>query len=148
MKLEQQVCSRELAEKIDSLITKRQDHLFAYYGNDGKWSDAIVPMDMYQDIVIEGFDKEKLLPAYTVAELGEMLPERLETKEEFIGYLTLSREYPDWVVSYCVGEPSGNSIVVERDDRYMSFSSMIEADARARMLIYLIENGLITPPTN
>lgn len=69
--MENLVTSKEVSEKLKKLGVK-QESVFAYYGNAGEWSDAIVDMFMYQD-ADEDFREHKLLPAYLVTELGELL---------------------------------------------------------------------------
>ena len=77
------------------------------------------------DYFLSSWDMEKRdLHAYTVAELGEMLP---------IGY----RSY------YYDGHPSGGTWMCN-DDKILGIADAeTEADARAKMLIYLIENKLM-----
>lgn len=126
MKLEDQVASLDLAIKLEELMPRREC-LFAYYGNAGTWdADAIVEMAMYKDVDDE-FRKHKLLPAYTVAELGEMLPD---------GFSTIHTTGHGWRCFYnkYTGKFSGVGFC----------SSDTEADARAKMLVYLLENKLIT----
>jgi hypothetical protein len=72
------------------------------------------------------------LAAFTVAELGEMLPMKIDDlhwlKEEK-GAAGFSVSY-----NYCVGDGT-HHMAVEK-------TSASEADARAKMLIYLVENKL------
>jgi len=62
-------------------------------------------------------------PAYTVAELGELLPAKYS--------MSWKISKPLW---YCAEDVYDDSI---------SFMAVTEADARAKMLIYLIENNLL-----
>lgn len=65
--------------------------------------------------------------AFTVAELGEMLPETVTSSR-----LTCEGdEEPTWFVEY-------DAI------RNRCFTEETESDARAKMLIYLLENKIIT----
>lgn len=122
MKLEDQVCSLELAKKLKDLGVKKES-LYAYYGNAGIWHDTIVDMDYYKD-ADEDFKKHKLLPAYTVAELGEMLKANHS-------YLTL----PQWDSFQGYWRIEGLGL----DD-----GADTEADARGKILIYRLKNKLIT----
>jgi hypothetical protein len=62
--------------------------------------------------------------AFTVAELGEMLPKRIKDEPMGIGF-----DESIWHLGY---------------GKYALEESRKEADARAKMLIYLVENGFIT----
>jgi hypothetical protein len=74
--------------------------------------------------------------AFTVAELGEMLPfcMNVEGKKD-IFYLTCDKSRDVWHITY-------RSL---RDEVMMDIDTIaeFEADARAKMLIYLLENNLI-----
>lgn len=75
------------------------------------------------------------ISAFTVAELGEMLPEGVTSSREFYG----GTSEKCWFVEYdqIPGE--------ERDDfKNRCFTDDTEADARAALLIYLIENNLLS----
>lgn len=79
------------------------------------------------------------LSAFTVAELGEIRPDELFDEEDIAYTLTTIKcdsaaKY--WTVFYHV-EERGNLASSEADT---------EADARAKMLVYLIEQGLYQPP--
>jgi hypothetical protein len=82
----------------------------------------------------EGFKKEyyEIYPAYTVGELAEDFPNEipfLDDGEEDISFLLSGRNLNgEWWVNYTNG-----------------FKDEKEANARAKMLIYLLENGLIKP---
>ena len=148
MKLQDQVCNLELAKKLKELGVK-QESLFwwardhdekeamlmygkpsgLYYG--GSSGDNAVWMgyhdrntDFPNEVI---FDKNKpadLFSAFTVAELGEMLPIKMKTVKKVSG------KYSCWISAL------PTSPVME---------SQNEADARAKMLIYLLENKIITP---
>lgn len=110
MKLEDQVCSLELAKRLKELGLK-QDSYF--------WWDLSIP----------GFVRVHFKPcsendisAFSVAELGEMLPLEYKTQR--------SRE--KWWHG------------IDNTDASMGYTvSGTEADARAKTLIYLIENKLV-----
>lgn len=130
MNIEKQVCSLELAEKLHKLMP-RNESLFAYYGNGGSWhKEAIVEMAMYKD-VDDDFKEHKLLPAYTAAELGEMLPHFTHT---WIIEVVTDNDRPEWRCEFRPSQPG----------EIHNIDANTEADARAKMLIYLLENKLIT----
>lgn len=137
MEINKQVCNLEWSKKLDEIMP-RQESLFAYYGNAGRWSDAIVDMAMYKD-ADEDFRKHKLLPAYTVAELGEMLPTNI-IKEGRLVWLVCKKEFifneektPVFTCEY-----SNNEGLDEGHT-----TAYTEANARAKMLHYLLSNGLL-----
>lgn len=123
MRLEDQVCSLQLAKRLQSLATT-QESAFAWYLRDNELIFAPwVRNDPHQPSVA----------AFTVAELGDMLPYEFKTAE---GRWWLQMErYHDKSRVYYINTKSGTFLV----DTY----DVTEADARAKMLIYLIENGLL-----
>jgi hypothetical protein len=165
MKLENQVCSLELAQKLKELGVK-QESLFSYidwYGNkiwqlkNSTTRGKTIPSEMTE------------VSAYTVAELGEMLPqvvdfpdpvdipENADTKrlkespegrirlEEMRYRGLLSTSKPNgWFVYYKGFKILDSPYRISATD--ISGKDNTEADARAKVLIYLLENKLITTP--
>ena len=139
MPLEKQVCSLELAKKLKELGVE-QDSLF--------WWDDHSELGMGEIVSFDEPDNP-ICSAFTVAELGEMLPREfdyLASTTEHSGYegrrsvwLTIGRTIIDdgWYVLYSDPHPA-NKVPV------YSTHSTTETDARAKMLIYLIENNLVT----
>ena len=79
------------------------------------------------------FPYEKVASAFTVAELGEMLPAEMTDTGESNSYsMTTVNCDGFWVVAY---EVAGMKISEQME-------AETEADARAKMLIYLLENKL------
>lgn len=136
MELKDQVVSLKLAKKLKELGVK-QDSLFYWeevidkYGVESKLIYGTKPKNRKGVYKIAGAWEENFYSAFTVPELGDMLPDYLKTKD---GYLQLtSYKFPTtWAIVYI----KENKIIfsTERDT---------EANARAKMLIYLIENKLI-----
>lgn len=123
MKLEQQVCSLELAKKLKELGVK-QESLFYWYSLINSWR------------IDNKKSNESDISAFTVAELGEMLPSQIK----YMGYvyefvMTKNWTKKGWYANY---EKLENKV------RGMIEGVDTEADARAKMLIYLLENKLIT----
>ena len=108
MKLEDQVVSLELAKKLKELGVKQESY-FCWDIRDEKILDSSICMN----------DE---IPAFTVAELGEMLWEAIKN---------------DYSQSQYLGKAYLQAFSKEFDD-YKS-----EADARAKLLIHLIEQGII-----
>lgn len=121
MKLEDQVCSLELSKKLKELGVK-QDSIFHWViSEDGEWQ-------LYDPTEYKGWEEHlepnEEISAFTVAELGKMLP------------------VTSWSCSTLV---SGKSFCFYLDPALNRFIEDTEADARAKMLIYLIENKLVKP---
>lgn len=140
LSLERQVCSLALAKRLKELGVK-QDGLFT-------WIKNFHTNDLWRigDYVDIGNNNEaiarRLEPwfaigpsAFTVAELGKMLPDAIE-KDAWTYTLQIDKWNDDevWDVSYINAD---GALLVD-------FYEKTEADARAKMLIYLLENKLIT----
>jgi hypothetical protein len=141
MDIEKQVCSLELAKRLKELGVK-QESLFYYQNNpynNGK--DCIDLMiverssinneNVIMNTQCENEDNPKY-SAFTVAELGEMLPILIKDGSNLIIWPYLKNDKKVWDIDYNGHEESDETFV-----------SDTEADARAQMLIYLIENGLV-----
>ena len=147
MTLEKQVCSLELAKKLKELGVE-QESVFWYVDVDGYDSELVIEEYL---IPKKGFffnKKEKGgISAFTGAELGEMLPKQIEYKVsdygDRAGYRSLDLKCgkaiinDGWYVLY--SDPHTSNLVPV----YGTYETT-EADARAKMLVYLIENKLIT----
>lgn len=117
MKLEHQVCSLELAQKLKTLGVPQESHF--------KWSEHTAPETLWCINALRDLDSPahySVYAAFTVAELGEMLPQ---------DYASLKASEQKW---YCG----------TRDNIGSTHGARTEADARASMLVYLLENKLIT----
>ncbi len=124
MKLEDQVCSSELAKRLKELGLE-QKSLFWHWQTKielcGVENDSInmgIPMNEYSKEIDPRYH---FYSAFTVAELGEMLPATMMFEKHRNG---------EWV---CIDNINPIGLV----------SNSNEANARAKMLIYLLENGLI-----
>ena len=113
-----QVTNLELSEKLNSLEIK-QDSLWYWtcksHAMDGRWF-----------IVDEDFDIEKnnRISAFTVAELGKMLPENYWSKSGgTLSALTIGKADNKWWISY--------------NDEFIQSDTL--TNAIAKMLIYLKE---------
>lgn len=126
MNLEQQVCSLELAKKLKELGVK-QESLFWWRHDDvdGWWPGHW-----------EGLPGAEHCSAFTVAELGEMLP-----KEENL--VTMFFENGRCQICLQGNVENNDGIATRWGAAGQSIEADTEADARAKMLIYLIENKLI-----
>lgn len=132
--MEWQVCSLGLARKLKELGVKQES---AFY-----WARHI-EFDSFKGVVGEEVWKLKdrnyvkssavdNFAAFTVAELGEMLP--------IVGVLCYShRLLNEWLCLYAVEAKEGFL-----QAKYETTANT-ETDARAKMLIYLIEHGIVKP---
>jgi len=133
MKLEQQVVNLELAQKLKELGVE-QESLFYYVRLDLKHWEIEQGVEEYSlDYIPNKTNKITDISAFTVAELGEMLPNKIIVSvgceyDLFIGILGLC-----WQIMYS-----------RHDGTYYETTDKNEANARAEMLIYLLENKLIT----
>ena len=132
MKLEDQVCNLEWAKQLEGLGVK-QDSLF-YHIVDGTTK-------MLLDHKSSTWGGRKLLnySAFTVAELGELLPTQIKFDNQNI-FLSIEKKSNlndnkcSWLISY------GNGNCLELLE---SFNSKNLTDALTEMLIYLIKNKLM-----
>lgn len=131
MDLEQQVCSLKPAQRLKELGVK-QDSLFY-------WDSHAI--DKSQDGY--GITSDGEFSAFTVAELGEMLPSNISIEEKIL-YLSFSKFGNSFDCNYIYKHViSNNNMMVERYFNIISINSITEVDARAKMLIYLLENNLM-----
>ena len=122
MKLAQQVVSLEIAKRLRGFGVNQESY-FLWYGG-----QVLRENQLTQELRRH----EPPLPAYTVAELGDMLPHRVQSAEGGCFFPSYTTKDSDgrWLVSY--------------HRLLASIEAETEADARAKMLIYLLENNLIT----
>lgn len=127
MKLEQQVTSLEISKKLKELGVK-QESLYGW-GRDEEIQEY--SLKEYQRWWNGGYIF--LYSAFTVAELGEMLPKYIVK-----GNLSLELEIiRSSVWRFYYGRTADMIVFIAGNDD-------TEADARGKMLIYLLENNLIT----
>lgn len=115
MKLEEQVTSLELSKKLKSLGVKQDGHF--------SWT----PSGLKRKNEGHGYNRLTIPDAFTVAELGEMLPSEVEGRRL---WSTKKWKSVFWSTT---------------ESRALSFDDISEANSRAKMLIYLIEKGIIKP---
>lgn len=129
MKLEEQVASLELSKKLKELGYK-QEGLFWWYDL-GQTSPILLYIN-YGQKPIKTLHEKFVAP--TVAELGEWLPN--DSRE-----LAIDMDKGDdafWVTAYRTDNERA-----ERYDIHMVGGEDTEADARAKMVLWLADNGYL-----
>ena len=134
MKIENQVCTLEQAKKLKELGVTAEP-LFWYVID----IDPITPLDIIQKWQHSNFDQCEKYSAFTVAELGVMLPDGKTIDPEYTQIVTC-RSYSDSSLYVCFCE----RVIGDNEPTIEQFGDT-EAEARADMLIYLLENHLTTP---
>ena len=125
MNLETQVANLELSKQLKELGYP-QDSLFHWvkYSNLGKIEYAVYTQRQIDKANLDEWDFEVICYAPTVAELGEELPENVLSYRWDNRYLAVARE---------------------KDNRVIyQLCSDTEANARAKMKIYLSKTNLLT----
>ena len=129
MNIENQVCSLELSKRLKELGVKQESVFWwrwwiprqgSTYIHDG-WK-----LNIYKGSNTEA-DQHKAISAFTVAELGEMLPTWFDSAK---------RQNDDWVCRF---------MELRTDKKHHSFGKT-DSEARAKMLIFLLENKLMELP--
>lgn len=119
--LEKQVCTLERAKKLKELGVKQESYFRHYLDSIG--GHHTTPNR------IKWYDEDSMFAAFTVAELGVMLPPHYFTYPQTGGtFNTLAYKLPEGII------PSG----------VLPTCYNAEAEARAAMLIHLIESNLVT----
>jgi len=137
MELKDQVCSLELSKKLKELGFK-QESLFYWIWNDVDLGDTIVHKEKIENS--DDFKEGLFVSAYTVAELGEMFPSKIYTRK----YLGKNHPTTEGNKDYIENMKKNNWYAIKYDDNMDNLQGhKKEADARAKMLIYLKENNLI-----
>lgn len=157
MKFEDQVCSLELAKRLKELGVKQES--FFYYG---RVEDTCFK-ETHHEVIIhralwewnEDCFYYTDYSAFSVAELGEMLPIHIE-QDNYCHEILMcvsdeeykTNDYEEYILvkprTYQIGY---NPLSGENDTPNEKFfhEDKKEADVRAKALIYLLENGLIKP---
>lgn len=129
MNLESQVCSLELSKRLKELGVK-QKSLFYWIrvetenkNIDGFGLTYII--NIFKPI--QNF--KEIYSAFTVSELGEILPDNCYTQKN------CARITVDWICHHIIDD--------DQEDIWIGES---EADARAKMLVYILKNKLMELP--
>lgn len=129
MNLEDQICSLELAKRLKELGVN-QKSLFCYQeiiGNDHSVWPRTLDLHRFKKPI-----EDDRVAAHTVAELGAILPLSI-IYEEYELILGMIKGNEEWITIY----------YEEESYTPLDCRDSIMANSMAKMLIYLIENGLI-----
>lgn len=131
MKLENQVVSLELSKKLKELGVP-QKSLFWWGDTIGepRWQ-ILIPEKMPRGVAYENARMAAKYSAHTVAEIGELFPVKVE--DVYREIVTSHQGTGGWI---CAVKNIVSGKYTEREE------ADTEANARAKMLIYLIENKL------
>lgn len=142
MNLDHQVCSLDLAKRLKELGVKQESH-FKWHILDPNFGVGKLKVKLYTEQEWNDYAEDNLpedaheefYSAFTAAELGEMLPAEVDVRGRCMFISERNGIVSNWGVGY-------------RREGNISFPlyemSDTEADARALMLAYLIEHGIIT----
>lgn len=136
MKLEDQVCSLPLAKRLKELGVKQESLMYWRIECGGREPFLVIQHRL-------SIDREcscSEVSAFTAAEMGKLLPSGIEWEGHIMTF-----------ESWTYGDPMKHAVkyrIVGNDESLHrapvnAFSEENEADTRAKMLIYLIENGLL-----
>ncbi len=135
MKLEQQVCSLDLAKRLKELGVKQGSWFF--------WNTRHIWL-AYRKEITAPYNND-MVSAFTVAELGEMFPKEIQDENRKPFRFAVNRfAHIGWQVGY--ENSSGSWAFHLGINDHLFKQDATEADARAKMLIYLLENKLIPAP--
>lgn len=127
MELKDQLCSLELSKKLKELGVLQESEFFHHHDPEAKlfpWR-----LDHWENLCIQQHENYS---AFTVAELGDMLPQVILFDDS------------DLIFGGCKIIGGWVSLYYDEDNyAALTFEDETEANARAKMLIYLLENGLI-----
>lgn len=131
MNIEDQVCSLELSKRLKELRVKQKSLFWWRRWIPTKGSTYLTP-EWKLSLFPGSTGIYEIISAFTSSELGEMLRHfEFKYKYEIDQYNTYNYFNIVLKPSKCTGEPS------------ICIKEFTEVNARATMLIYLLENGLI-----
>ncbi len=133
MSLEEQVCSLDLAKRLKELGVKQESTFYWKHNTEsptGKFDERVLTHYGQPYRVNSTYH----VSAFTVAELGEMLPEEIfDGRKSFIGFLMLlPRSEGGWGIAYGHGVQDGEDDVSQYRGIDLNFFATTEADARAK----------------
>lgn len=145
MELENQICSKELSQQLERFGIKKESYFeWLFYPDKMEWRAS------------PAFENKLGYSAYTVAELGEILPNYIQVKgfEPFDNYrIVITKFYSvnedrsltnNYIINYeCDSTNLTGEAAWLRRRLINNIYDPNLANAMAKMLIYLIENNLL-----
>ena len=127
-----QVCSPAMAQKLKEVGVPQDSIWYWVASSRGKYpllftAEEIAEMPLFRMVAVS---------AFTVGELGDLLPSSIEQNDEVLRLLC-EKSSRGFTVAYVLARG-------EKQNRIERKASS-EAEARAQMLLSLIENNLYTP---
>lgn len=141
MEIEKQVCSLELAKRLKELGVKQESCFYWDSIDGGKlflWKIGDLISFSYEETYAS--PSEYSYSAFSVVELGEMLPHHTPSMKDGQGFSCSTLISEDGEVTHW------DTHIRDVDENFspQTIWGATEADARAKMLIYLIENKIWT----
>ncbi len=145
MRIEQQVCTLEQAKKLKELGIE-QDSMVAFAENSASKIECGVTNELFEQHCkdyeisvhpggfVESFEEQSFC-AYNVAELLCMMPERT----------SIDKGHKNYHAKYWWGDFMDGILRSVKPNSWHQCAGDTAADALARLLIYLLEEKLITP---
>jgi hypothetical protein len=131
-KITKQVCSLTVAQKLKA-VEIPQDSLWYWVPSSNSQRPLLVPAEEIGEYPLF---QAAAVSAFTAGELGELLPSEIEQHGECLRLLCLKTPRA-FSVAYVL-TPAGRQSEIES-------KAPTEAEARAQMLLFLVENKLFTP---
>jgi len=135
MNLKDQVCSLELSKKLKELGVEQESY-FVFENTVGQVDQSCWRLIESWRFKENNDTDMECISAFTVAELGEMLPCASMSEK----YLT-EEDGKNLIAWNCYSTDSSDDRIWGYDDRTIAET---EVDVRAKMLVYLIEQGVVT----
>lgn len=133
LELEKQVTGLELSKRLEALGVKQESLFYWCQSIDDSWHIS------YEDSVcLKALYKK--YSAFTVAELGKILPNKIKRTDE--KRTVYPYDFLEWPKP-CPANKWKGYIYRAEGGAEKHFKGETEVDARAVMLIYLIENNLL-----
>lgn len=145
MELKDQVCGLELAKKLKELGMKQKSLwwwvLERHSGGKPVWILLYNSDKFYKEWVV--YHNRESYSAFTVAELGEVLPLTL-FEANCMSHLSINKHSKKWSVSYLYNSESSPDLNIKhnRNMTLYGLSADTLANAMAKMLICLLENKI------
>ena len=146
MELSKQVCSLDLAKRLKELGVKQESLYYLWTDSFGVNKNSAIAMTELRDHTPHNPQGGwQYFSAFTVAELGEILPVSVQMNEE-THWLEIGKTEFKWQCGYTYHHEGTIGWGRVNDSVHHAVGKAnTEVDARAKMLCYLLENKLITP---